>query len=211
MPKPAYHHGDLRHALLAAAEALLAERGPDGFSLREVARRVGVSNAAPAHHFADATALLTEIAATGFERLAAAMAQAASGVPDPTERLLRMGEVYVQAAVDAPAMLRLMFHSDRVDRASPRLKAAGDAAYGALNDAVASLPGRQDGDAYPDMAFAWSVVHGFAVLLIEQQLTKDPRCGEWRARLQQVLARTGVGLRASPPVHRLTPIAATPW
>jgi AcrR family transcriptional regulator len=205
VPKAAYHHGDLRQALLQAAEALLAERGPDGFSLREVARRIGVSNAAPAHHFADAAALLTELAATGFDRLSAAIAEAIEGVQDPTERLLRMGEAYVARAVAAPAMLRLMFHSDRVDRSAPRLQQAGDVAYGALNDAVAALsaPGS---DTYPDIAFAWSVVHGFAVLLIERQLVKDPRFGDWQARLADILVRLaqGLGPHAVADVTRIT-------
>jgi AcrR family transcriptional regulator len=205
VPKPAYHHGDLRHALLQAAEALLAERGPDGFSLREVARRVGVSNAAPAHHFSDAAALLTELAAIGFDRLSAAMADAAASVHDPAQRLLRMGEAYVTCAVAGPAMLRLMFHSDRVDRAAPRLRQAGDAAYRALNQAVAALPGRP-ADPYPDVAFAWSVVHGFAVLLIERQLAKDPRFVDWRAQLAEVLARIGTAL-APRSVAEVTPVA----
>ena len=66
MPKKSYHHGDLRQALLAEATAMLEESGADGLSLRALARRVGVSHAAPGHHFADRNALLAELAADGF-------------------------------------------------------------------------------------------------------------------------------------------------
>lgn len=193
MPKPAYHHGDLREALLRTAEAQLAERGPEGFTLRETARRVGVSNAAPAHHFADVGALLTELAAIGFERLTAAMRAAAAGASTPEARLPAIGRAYVERAVAAPALFRLMFHSDRCDRASPRLAAAGREAHGVLDGVVAALPGRAGPDRYPDVAFAWSAVHGFAVLCIEGRLAAtDPRFGgpeAWRAQLDALMAR----------------------
>ena len=68
-----YHHGDLPAALRAATAQLVAEKGPSGFSLREVARRAGVSHAAPAHHFGDAEGMLTSVAAEGFATLADAM------------------------------------------------------------------------------------------------------------------------------------------
>lgn len=192
MARAAYHHGDLREALLRAAEAQLAERGPEGFTLRETARRVGVSNAAPAHHFPDVGALLTELAAIGFERLTAAMRAAAADVATPEEHLLAIGRAYVERAVAAPALFRLMFHSDRCDRTSPRLAAAGAEAYGVLDAAVAALPNRAP-DRTPDVAFAWSVVHGFAVLCIEGRLAgADPRFGgpgAWRTQLDALMPR----------------------
>lgn len=195
MARAAYHHGDLREALLRAAEEQLAERGPEGFTLRETARRVGVSNAAPAHHFPDVGALLTELAAIGFERLTAAMRAAAAEAATPEERLLAIGRAYVERAVAAPALFRLMFHSDRCDRASPRLAAAGAEAYGVLDAAVAALPGHGGAPQgrYPDVTFAWSVVHGFAVLCIEGRLAgADPRFGgpgAWRAQLDALMPR----------------------
>src|SRR5687768_5541186 len=77
----AYHHGDLQAALIAAAEDVLAEKGVSGFSLREAARRAGVSPAAPAHHFKDARGLLTAVAARGFQRLTETLIQAADAAP----------------------------------------------------------------------------------------------------------------------------------
>ena len=91
-----YHHGALREALIDATESLLAEKGPESFSLREVARRAGVSPAAPAHHFGDASGLLTVVATLGFEGLAAALREAeARGGRDPRARLREQGAAYV--------------------------------------------------------------------------------------------------------------------
>ncbi|MBR0656088.1 TetR/AcrR family transcriptional regulator [Plastoroseomonas arctica] len=198
MSKPAYHHGDLRTALLDAGEALLAERGLEGFTLRELARRVGVSNAAPAHHFPDVAALLTELAANGFERLTQAMATAAAPCADPVARLVAIGRAYVATAIARPAIFRLMFHSKRVHLASPRLLAASAEAYGALRGALAALPAATP-RAYADTALAWCVVHGFAVLCIEGGLQHDPAFGapeDWSTPLEAVLQRMVRGLGA---------------
>jgi len=197
-PRHGYHHGDLRAALLEAGEVLLAERGPEGFTLRELARRVGVSYAAPAHHFPDVAALLTELAAIGFERLAAAMAAAAAPLADPVARLMAIGHAYVATAIAQPAIFRLMFHSKRVHVASPRLLEAGAAAYGRLRGAMAVLPAPAP-RAYADTALAWSVVHGFAVLCIGGGLQHDPDFGpaeEWPTPLAAVLRRMVQGLGA---------------
>lgn len=185
MAKPAYHHGDLRSALLDATLALLAERGPEGVSLREAARRVGVSNAAPAHHFADLRALLSEVAAIGFERLAAAMRAALAGAATPEARLDAIGRAYVEAALAAPALFRLMFQAGRTDRSLPRLAEAGRDAYGVLEATIAALPGRGP-DRQADIDFAWSSVHGFAELCIEGRLCGE---GDWRPALEALLLR----------------------
>jgi AcrR family transcriptional regulator len=99
VPSP-YHHGALRAALIEATEALLAERGAEGFSLREVARRAGVSPAAPSHHFGDAAGLLTAVASLGFEALAQALqAGQARGGSDPAPRCASQGVAYVAFAM----------------------------------------------------------------------------------------------------------------
>lgn len=187
--RAAYHHGDLRTALVAAAEDLLAEKGPEAFTLRECARRVGVSNAAPAHHFKDVATLLSEVAAVGFERLTAAMSAArAEAGSDPAGRLLATGRAYVQTAVAHPATFHLMFHSQRCDRNHPRLRAAGAGAYRVLNEAVRALA--KDTDVLPAVHLAWSTVHGFATLQIEGRLGGDPRFGEaaqWPRHLDAML------------------------
>ena len=86
-----YHHGDLERALKAAAVDLITEVGPAGFSLREVARRAGVSHAAPAHHFGDSRGLLTALAVDGFRHLATQLAAARSGETDPQRQLEHIG------------------------------------------------------------------------------------------------------------------------
>jgi AcrR family transcriptional regulator len=112
-----YHHGDLREALIRAAVELLEEKGLTSFTLRECARRAGVSHAAPAHHFATAADLLAEIAARGFERFVAALGQAAEAAGTlPEARLAAMGQAYVAFALANPAVYGLMFRAGRVSR-----------------------------------------------------------------------------------------------
>ncbi len=96
-----YHHGDLRAALLASAAALIEERGIDAFSLREVARRAGVSPAAPSHHFGDARGLLTALAAQAFLDLGDAL-EAGAVADDREARILRQGVAYVAFAIARP-------------------------------------------------------------------------------------------------------------
>jgi AcrR family transcriptional regulator len=169
-----YHHGDLRAALLAAGEVVLAETGVPGFSLRAVAKRVGVSHSAPAHHFGDAEGLLAALATEGFRRFLAAMQarQAAAG-EDPLERLIGSGLGYLDFARAAPALFRLMFASDRIRGPSPELAAAARAAYGHLVADIARLRGvspHADAAAMQDVTAVWSMVHGFAELLVSDRL-----------------------------------------
>ncbi len=114
---PTYHHGHLPDALRSATAELIAEKGTSGFSLREVARRAGVSHAAPAHHFGDAEGMLTSLAAEGFSMLADAMAAAVDGIDDATERLKRVGAAYRRTAERHPGHLAVMTQTDllRVD------------------------------------------------------------------------------------------------
>lgn len=161
-----YHHGDLRAALLAAAEAELAERGVEGFSLRSVAKRAGVSHAAPAHHFTDAGGLLTALAAEGFRRfLDTQAAREAQAAPDPRAQLLAAGLGYVDFALARPALFRLMFGSDRAEFADPELSAASEAAYLHLVGQVRALGGNDT-----DAAAVWSVAHGLADLMAAGRL-----------------------------------------
>ena len=111
-----YHHGDLAAALLDAGEAELAEKGVEGFSLRGVAKRAGVSHAAPAHHFGDARGLLTAIATRGFERLIARQQDFQREAPPiPRAQLEASGLGYVAFATENPALFRLMLGSFRHD------------------------------------------------------------------------------------------------
>lgn len=156
-----YHHGDLRTALLAAGEAELAERGMEAFSLRQVARRAGVSHAAPAHHFGDARGLLTALAAEGFRTfLATQAAREAQAPPDPRSQLMAAGLGYIDFATARPALFRLMFGSDRPDPTNAEMQAAGRAAYQHLVDQVTAA-----GCGLAEVAGVWSLAHGFADLM----------------------------------------------
>src|SRR5262245_53180879 len=109
---PAYHHGDLRAALVAAAEAILREQGVEAFTLRECARRAGVSHAAPAHHFGDARGLLSACAAAGFERLADSIEKSvvrAGPGADAVARLRAGSLAYIEFALHHRALFQLMF------------------------------------------------------------------------------------------------------
>jgi AcrR family transcriptional regulator len=192
--KRPYHHGDLARALVAAAEELLAERGPEGFTLRECARRAGVSHAAPAHHFGDITGLLTEVAVVGFERLTENTRRAReSATGGPADQLFSILCAYVETAVAHPATFRLMFASDRIERGG-KLAESGAEAYRVLVETVQSVAkaaGRPAPSPYsPDVTLAWSAVHGFASLIVEKRLehgTAIEYGGDWRARRDAVL------------------------
>jgi AcrR family transcriptional regulator len=165
-PRP-YHHGDLRHALLAAAEAELAERGMEAFSLRSVAKRAGVSHAAPAHHFGDARGLLTALAAEGFRQfLAAQAAREALAPSDPASQLVAAGLGYVDFAMARPTLFRLLWQSERPNFDDPDLGPAARAAYGHLVDQVGAAGGRQT----EDEAAIWALAHGLADLLAAGRL-----------------------------------------
>jgi AcrR family transcriptional regulator len=161
-----YHHGDLRAALLVAAEAELAERGVEAFSLRSVAKRAGVSHAAPAHHFGDVAGLLTALAAEGHRRFLAAMERReAVAARDATSRLIAAGIGYIDFAVERPTLFRLIFNSNRLKKDDPELATASAATYGILVDLVKAQNGNE-----VDAAAAWAIAHGLADLVMSRRL-----------------------------------------
>jgi AcrR family transcriptional regulator len=169
-----YHHGDLRQALIAVAETLLAEKGVEGFTLRECARRAGVSPAAPAHHFGNMTGLLTAIATLGFEGLAEAM-ESAAAASDGTagERLKAIGLGYIRFALTHPARFRVIFGRFPLDHGDAALASASKHAFNILAQTIAAQPGNNeplDESAQADLVFAWSTVHGFANLALDGQI-----------------------------------------
>jgi AcrR family transcriptional regulator len=167
-----YHHGDLREALVAAATALLEEKGLAGFTLRQCARRAGVSHAAPAHHFAAADDLLAEIAARGFERFVATLGKAADQENgSPLLRLEAMGRAYVAFALANPAVYGLMFRPGAGSLRSLHLKSASTAAWQQLCDSVAAALGEKRQDEVIAKASAvWALVHGTATLMLDHKL-----------------------------------------
>jgi AcrR family transcriptional regulator len=172
-PKP-YHHGDLRRTLLDAALAIVAQSGPGALSLRELARKAGVSHAAPYRHFPSREALLAALATEGFLGLGAEMARSAEGEADPLSRVRALGVAYVAYAVRHPGHFRVMFGAglEHWDDDSP-LAAAGAPTLQALIDAVsdAQRAGQlRAGDPRQLALPAWSMVHGLAMLLVDEQL-----------------------------------------
>ncbi len=172
-----YHHGDLRAALIAAAETVITERGVDGFSLREAARRAGVSPAAPGHHFGDARGLLTAVATAAFIELGDVLAAAAAIAGDRRTRLEAQGTAYVGFAIAHPAAFDLMWRRAVVDAADPDFAAAGHRAFAILDAVVrAGEPPVADplDPALAHTVAAWSIVHGFAKLVVEDVFGSDP-------------------------------------
>lgn len=168
----AYHHGDLRRALLAAAAAVIEESGPTALSLRDLARRVGVSHAAPAHHFGDKKGLLTALAVEGFTRLGQRLHRAW----EEGGSLLEVGVAYLRFAVDHRAHFEVMFRPELYHGDDPDLLAAREQAGEALWAGVAALPDAPSG-AQARLAgmAAWSIVHGFATLWLGGAVPPDFR------------------------------------
>jgi AcrR family transcriptional regulator len=199
-----YHHGALREALLSAAEALLLERGVEAFSLRECARRAGVSHGAPAHHFGDARGLLTAFATAGFERMALRMQHYAQEAgDDPEQRLAAVGRAYVDFALDHPAHFRLMFRSDRLDPDDMALKQAGASAAQALAWSLSVALEHRGVDTQTlqeRCLLAWSAVHGLAMLVLDADLSafgvSHDSVGSARKAAAGLLNRLGVSLMA---------------
>jgi AcrR family transcriptional regulator len=165
-----YHHGALRAALLTATEQILEREGLVGLTLRAAAREAGASHAAPKNHFDDLTGLLSELAAVGFDRFTSQLMASAAAQSTPQARLNAIGRAYVEFAVANPGLFQLMFRSERLDAARPALRDAVIAAYGVLTDAVAAAYPNASGQPGPEVARAWSMVHGYAVLLLDGRL-----------------------------------------
>ena len=156
-----YHHGELPTALRAAAVALIAERGPAGFSLREVARRAGVSHAAPAHHFGDRAGLLSSVATEGFAVLGEAMAEAAQ-IDAARERLAALGKAYVNTALANPGHYKVMIGHEFTDENDAYLQECGFEAYATLLDTVEFLRDSLNPDLDVDSTATvlWAGAHG---------------------------------------------------
>jgi AcrR family transcriptional regulator len=171
-----YHHGDLRHVLLVAAEQIILERGVDGFTLREAARRAGVSPAAPAHHFKDVRGLLTEVALLGFREFGQALEAADKrGGADPLRRLREQAAAYVAFALKHPARFQLMFRHDKHDSANEEFVRVAKHSYGVLEGAIraaTSTPEHETltSDSYGLLLIVWSIVHGFSHLALGGEL-----------------------------------------
>ena len=191
-----YHHGDLRRALLEAAEVELAEKGPEGFTLRGCAKRAGVSHAAPAHHFGDVAGLLSALAAEGFERFlkttSARMNAADPG--DARARLVAMGLGYIEFARTNPALFSLMFSSRKADFQEDRLQRAATASFEQLVAGVGAVAGVDPlttREGRRQLAATWAIVHGLAHLLLSQRMKflQDQSSEELEEDLAAIVSR----------------------
>lgn len=168
---------------------MLEAEGAAGLGLRELARLVGVSAAAPYRHFDSKTSLLEALAITGYQRFSTMMGEAERNSP-PTRRVAMMGQAYVAFALANPNLFRLMFSPDLKRDNRPGLRMAADAAFDTLRAVTAALP---EGDKRIAALKAWAQVHGLAVLLLDWQIAL--RDGEdVEALIAAVLAdKTGSG------------------
>jgi AcrR family transcriptional regulator len=179
-----YHHGQLGPALRESARAILEEEGLDALSLRSVARRAGVSHAAPYRHYASREALLADVACDGLTQLRSELAQAAAVPGDRAERIVHIGGAYLRFASRHGGLLRLMFGSELPNRADfPGLAEAtiliGEDIGTALGDRAAGLA-------------AWAAMHGLALLILENVID----LGQKQAGLDVVPSRAGILLRS---------------
>ena len=201
-PPGTYHHGNLRRALLDAGLGLIERSGPDALTLREVARRAGVSQTAPYRHFEHKEALVAAVAEEGLRDLTEWLRLAAAKAPDPVRAFADMGVAYVRFANAHPAHFRVMFGPGAPDRARhPSLRAADAAAHAQLVTVIEA--GQRSGDIVAtdarELALgAWSLVHGLASLLAGGQLAGRNAPARTPARLAKIVTRTfflGAGVR----------------
>jgi AcrR family transcriptional regulator len=170
-----YHHGDLRNALVQAALAMLEQDGLDRLTLRGVAAAVGVSHAAPGHHFGTLTGLRTALAAIGHVRFGASMRAERAAVPgDAAAQMRAARRGYLSFAMGQPALFRLMGSSPLLDWSDPELGRAAAAARAELTAICAPAADRlgltTDEARRALEHLVWSEVHGYALLRIDGQI-----------------------------------------
>jgi AcrR family transcriptional regulator len=166
---------DLRQKVLDASLALIKEGGLDRLSMREVARKAGVSHQAPYHYFEDREAILAAIAGEGFSKLEHSLGRAAAEAgAEPVKAVEAMGRAYVEFALRHPAYFQLMFRADAVplDR-YPEARKREDEAFGNLVEGIGKAFANQPAEVRQSIAIAaWAMVHGLATLILEGSLAR---------------------------------------
>lgn len=191
------HTRDVRRELICAAHAILHDEGLEKLSLRRVAARVGVSHAAPAHHFRGLPHLLGTLCGIGFEELSDAMETRADAAgEDPQERLVAICEAYVDYSVRNPGLIELMFNAgkERVEKAA--FGSSGQRAYKILRDACTPFePISEEADSLETLV--WSTIHGFAFLKIGGRFANPSRATP-EPQLGSILTGLALKYRQSP-------------
>jgi AcrR family transcriptional regulator len=199
-----YHHGDLRNALLDEALEVLRVEGSANFTLRDLARRVGVSHAAPYAHFPDKRALLAAVATLGFQELGGRLRAAVEATADPLGRLAAIGRTYVRFGCEEPAHYRLMFTVPELRRYDglPDLEHAAHDTFGVVQQTFGVLHDGaliRSGDRQLDAVAAWSLAHGVTLLLIDARAGIDTRSPEVVDQLVRTSIETMIaGLARTP-------------
>jgi AcrR family transcriptional regulator len=179
MERETYHHGRLPEALLKAAAKLITEQGVANLSLREVARRAGVSHGAPAHHFTDKAGMLTALATQGFQMFEDALCTARDAAGEhPLSRLSATGRAYVLFAAKHRAHFEIMFRPELLRADDAAVQVAQAAAYAVLGDAITAAQAAgfiAAGDVEVLAVRAWSQAHGLAVLWLNGNLQTSER------------------------------------
>jgi AcrR family transcriptional regulator len=195
-----YHHGNLHATLLEAARALVEEVGVDGFSLRELARRAGVSPAAPYHHFKDKAALIQALAGESQARLGIASLQAIKGITDPLQKLSMLGVAYVLYAFEHPSEFRIMFrhelHSPLGNTSLEKHVATiPDPAFVLLKQTLIEcrdagcIPIASDNALELSTISTWALVHGLATLIVDGPLMHTIRTKQQVIELTRQITR----------------------
>ena len=179
-----YHHGDLRNGLLEAARTILEEESLGALTLRAVARKAGVSHAAPYRHFPNHEALLVELSIEGFQELRESLVEAAKAPGSESDRIAHIGAAYMRFVAKRPALSRLMFGGQLPNRDQ----------FPALAHKADSI-GQEIGEALHDSALGlavWSAVHGLAMLVLENVID----LGQRRSGLHVLPTRAEIILRS---------------
>jgi len=179
-----YHHGDLAASLRQAARAILETEGLAALSLRSVARRAGVSHAAPYRHYASREALLADVAVEGLAELRGELVQAGAAPAERADRIVLIGRAYTRFAVRHSGLLRLMFGSELPNRVD----------FPGLAEATAGIGleiGRMLGDSAAGLT-VWAAIHGLAILILENVID----LGQKQAGMDVIPSRAEILLRS---------------
>jgi AcrR family transcriptional regulator len=175
-PGDRYHHGNLREALLDRALEVLSEGGVGAFSMREAARRAGVSQSAPKHHFGDARGLLGALAARAYRDLCDRLDRVDVAGAGVRERVAALAGEYVAFARENRALFDLMWRVTLFDLDDPELSEQKQRAFRVLDRVLrgqdAGLPDKNDPASVPSYA-VWSLVHGYTTLALDRAIDDE--------------------------------------